>query len=543
MYPHHLYVLALGLLLGPHASASQQSSQSDTLLRREQVQDVLDYKPPKDPGCTQFPTGPIETTSCDFETIESVNEDLYSELHKLVETPFFKYFRVDLYRECPFWQDNGFCMNRECGITTVDESEIPERWRAAALSKLEMPPESESTVLPGCYYRDSDYCFLDDMTEGDYIDLSMNPERFTGYTGPSAHRVWSSIYQENCFGMSEPNLLSSNSPNPGLMSSPDSMTGALSAEGEEQARECLERRVYHKIISGLHTSISTHICHDTMNQSTGEWGPDLKCFISRVASHPERLEYLYFDTVLLLRAVARLGTYLSAYDYCGTGTHEDDAATLAMLGKVIGIARAVGKFDETVLFRGEDADILKVEFKEHFRNVSRIMDCVGCDKCRLWGKVQTTGVGTALKVLFELDEKALDPRANSNLLQRSEVVALVNTLHRFVESVMYVNKFRRMWADMDPQEEDALIRDTQADAQAATRSAPKPHRSPVAGSQDVHDNFLENVIARIACWMRACKDGTVGCFQGLLDGLQAVLDGLKSIFQLSGKDQVPRSDL
>jgi len=36
------------------------------------------------------------------------------------------------------------------------------------------------------------------------------------------------------------------------------------------------------------------------------------------------------------------------------------------------------------------------------------MDCVGCDKCRLWGKVQTTGVATALKVLFELDETALE---------------------------------------------------------------------------------------------------------------------------------------
>jgi hypothetical protein len=39
------------------------------------------------------------------------------------------------------------------------------------------------------------------------------------------------------------------------------------------------------------------------------------------------------------------------------------------------------------------------------------MDCVGCDKCRLWGKVQTTGLATALKVLFELDEMALKSAA------------------------------------------------------------------------------------------------------------------------------------
>ena len=83
-------------------------------------------------------------------------------------------------------------------------------------------------------------------------------------------------------------------------------------------------------------------------------------------------------------------------------------------------------FDEGDFFAGEDAavrtldvlvvwgiadsdgQVLKEQFKTHFRNVSRIMDCVGCDKCRLWGKLQVSGLGTALKILFELDEKALE---------------------------------------------------------------------------------------------------------------------------------------
>jgi ERO1-like protein beta len=43
--------------------------------------------------CLQ-PTGPIETTMCDYETIESVNSELYHNLHELVKTPFFKYFQV-----------------------------------------------------------------------------------------------------------------------------------------------------------------------------------------------------------------------------------------------------------------------------------------------------------------------------------------------------------------------------------------------------------------------------------------------------------------
>lgn len=33
---------------------------------------------------------------------------------------------------------------------------------------------------------------------------------------------------------------------------------------------------------------------------------------------------------------------------------------------------------------------LQSQFKQHFRNISRIMDCVGCEKCRLWGKIQVS---------------------------------------------------------------------------------------------------------------------------------------------------------
>jgi ERO1-like protein beta len=113
--------------------------------------------------------------------------------------------------------------------------------------------------------------------------------------------------------------------------------------------------------------------------------------------------------------------------------------------------------------------VVKEEFKVHFRNVSRIMDCVGCDKCRLWGKIQTTGVATALKILFELDEKALDPATNHNLLQRSEVVALINTLHRFSESLEAVEDFREMWKATTVAEGEKLIVEAERAAAATSR--------------------------------------------------------------------------
>lgn len=45
-------------------------------------------------------------------------------------------------------------------------------------------------------------------------------------------------------------------------------------------------------------------------------------------------------------------------------------------------------FNESLMFNGAAAAELKSDFREKFRNISRIMDCVGCEKCRLWGKLQ-----------------------------------------------------------------------------------------------------------------------------------------------------------
>ena len=42
------------------------------------------------------PSGPIENTLCEYETLERVNTDLYDTLHDLVKTPFFRYYKVRL---------------------------------------------------------------------------------------------------------------------------------------------------------------------------------------------------------------------------------------------------------------------------------------------------------------------------------------------------------------------------------------------------------------------------------------------------------------
>jgi hypothetical protein len=61
------------------------------------------------------------------------------------------------------------------------------------------------------------------------------------------------------------------------------------------------------------------------------------------------------------------------------------------------------------------------------------MDCVGCEKCRLWGKLQVTGIGAAMKILFSQPGLTLMPR-----LRRNEIVALFVTFGRCVPIDVFV---------------------------------------------------------------------------------------------------------
>ncbi|TMW39435.1 hypothetical protein DOY81_015485, partial [Sarcophaga bullata] len=90
----------------------------------------------------------------------------------------------------------------------------------------------------------------------------------------------------------------------------------------------------------------------------------------------------------------------------------------------------------------------KHEFKEKFRNISRIMDCVGCDKCKLWGKLQTQGLGTALKILYseklnQATERGLWDKPHIEAeplfrLTRTEIVTLFNAFGRYVLSFLRI---------------------------------------------------------------------------------------------------------
>jgi hypothetical protein len=67
-------------------------------------------------------------------------------------------------------------------------------------------------------------------------------------------------------------------------------------------------------------------------------------------------------------------------------------------------------FDEGRLWKGSDGLALREELRSAFVNITRIMDCVGCEKCKLWGKLQTLG-GWAGSQVANLERKGSDELA------------------------------------------------------------------------------------------------------------------------------------
>ncbi|KAK6934787.1 Endoplasmic reticulum oxidoreductin 1 [Dillenia turbinata] len=220
--------------------------------------------------------------------------------------------------------------------------------------------------------------------------------------------------------------------------------GALMQIGIKYAsgEACPEKKVLYKLISGLHSSISIHIAADFLLDETANlWGHNLQLMNDRVLRYPDRVRNLYFTFLFVLRAVTKARDYLDQADF-DTGNNEEDLKAQSLMKQLLYNPKLQDTcplpFDEATLWRGQSGPELKQQIQKQFRNISALMDCVGCEKCRLWGKLQVLGLGTALKILFSVDGQN---KSDQHLqLQRNEVIALLNLLNRLSESIKFVHE-------------------------------------------------------------------------------------------------------
>ncbi|GMT28408.1 hypothetical protein PFISCL1PPCAC_19705, partial [Pristionchus fissidentatus] len=412
----------------------------------------------------------VESCSCLAPSIDLFNAKFHPVLQKLLNRDFFRYFKVNMDKTCPFWADDRECASRECGIESCDDkvpsglrqhlyrvrqNETRTRQLSSSHNQEEEKCEEKKTLstadrsLTGeekeQLRRIDDYdlqeelkfCEVDDEDSSDahYVDLSKNPEKYTGYSGDSAVRVWKSIYQENCF---KPDMRFDKdflmNPNDGL---------------------CYEKRVFYRLISGFHSAITISIASynykppvvSAFGSSEGSWFRNVEMFKGRFGTKwswegPQRLKNVYFVFLLELRALVKAAPYLKEEMFF-TGNDEEDEKTRKMMKELIELASTMpNAFNESEMFTGVEANAreLREQFRGKFLNTSRIMDCVGCDKCRLWGKVQVQGMGTALKILFA--DGIVNEQEIPFQLSRTEVVALFQSIGRYSSSIKEVDLFR-----------------------------------------------------------------------------------------------------
>uniref|UniRef100_A0A665TLR6 Endoplasmic reticulum oxidoreductase beta n=1 Tax=Echeneis naucrates TaxID=173247 RepID=A0A665TLR6_ECHNA len=395
----------------------------------------------------------LDDCFCDVESIDVFNNfKIYPRIKKLTERDYFRYYRVNLKRPCPFWPDDGHCSIKDCHVEPCPESKVPvgiksgnynkysqaantmsdmnECEQAKELGAINSTLSNQSKEAFADWARHDDaqdhFCELDDETspDADYVDLLLNPERFTGYKGPSAWRVWNSIYEENCF-------------KPRSVYRPLNPLAPSRGEGFYTWLEglCLEKRVFYRLISGLHSSINIHLCADyLLDEGWGRsvWGPNLQEFRRRFdtaetkGEGTRRLKNLYFLYLIELRALYKVAPYFErAFVNLYTGNTQEDGATKDLLLQVFNEIKAFPMhFDEKSMFAGHkmEAKTLKVR-----------------------GGASTQGLGTALKILFsEKEIKNLPEHSPSKGFQltRQEIVALMNGFGRLSTSIHQLHNFR-----------------------------------------------------------------------------------------------------
>jgi len=73
---------------------------------------------------------------------------------------------------------------------------------------------------------------------------------------------------------------------------------------DTRGETCDEHTLLFQVMSGLHTSINSHIANGFEDPKTGDRTSNQTYFLERVGDHPDRIKNLYFTYAAVLRAIS-----------------------------------------------------------------------------------------------------------------------------------------------------------------------------------------------------------------------------------------------
>eukprot|EP00835_Amoeboradix_gromovi_P003541 NODE_238_length_13323_cov_0.463854.p5 type:complete len:292 gc:universal NODE_238_length_13323_cov_0.463854:4035-3160(-) len=269
-----------------------------------------------------------------IQDVLHINTHIYPTLQSLISTDYFRFVSINLFKDCPFWSENGLCMRRDCSVNQT---------------KIDL-----DTVKLENIKINNPFCSIEE--DPDYmIDLIESPERYTGYAGESARQVWSAIYKENCFEI------------------PSKFT--------KSPYYCKETVLFYEIVSGLHTSISMHICGEYFDEKSETFKANATCYEQRIGRFPERIKNMLTLFAMMTKSLFKIQDDMINII---TGNDWEDFHIKSLMDQLLLSIKECPAMNENI-FREE---ILRGNFltnmQQKFSNISTIMDCVGCEKCRLW---------------------------------------------------------------------------------------------------------------------------------------------------------------
>ena len=188
-------------------------------------------------------------------------------------------------------------------------------------------------------------------TDGIFVDLTKNPERYSGFNGSN---IWHEVYVEN---LSKLNFTTSG-PHANLL---------------------------YRIISGIQVNVNMHISQYYLEDLEHAQDPKLtdfyrkyEIFYERIGKHPYRIKNLFYTYVFLLHALNQVKGNLPHYVYYPY----DEAKNVRMQNRMKWFGHYLsgiidpGKIEDGLFDNISKEDLVKI-IKPTFKNITEIMECIG----------------------------------------------------------------------------------------------------------------------------------------------------------------------
>lgn len=379
-------------------------------------------------------------------------ELVHSKLEPILRSLYFRIFRISLDSPCRLRERNDVCAGApEDGISVsldkdvlggvVADECVPKCYvgrcqpyefaEGPSLDGLEhfvlrYPNEPESKELDpkdlysnNMWYKDILGLYPQRVEDTVYVDLQHNPPSYTAYKGGND---WKEIYDLQC--------------------------------DNEDDVPCNQTEHFYRLISGMQASVAAwaawnHKCVNTI--AAYQLKKELPRYVSNpdfykrmLGDYPDRLENMYYTFQAMLKTVCRLTPFLTGfaenlrekkeYEYLYRNLVDLLSADYDMC-KHVEVSHDRHACEECQSSHAPDnnTQLKDPRLLEKFNNISDLIDCLGCEKCRLHGKLKLT----ALQIIVRASG-----RAEQLMLERNEIVALLHALDYFAQSIIFVQKFK-----------------------------------------------------------------------------------------------------